>query len=152
MWIRRLIAALPAGVEAMPVLRGGGLKELREFLERGRTQFEAERVVALFAQETRNKEGKLTDLRPGAELLAKNNPDVAIYPAGITAKKPHRATIGEPFTYNQMLKDPEFSKLARINFTVLIGDKIAQLLDEPEKIDWYEVQRSKLLASKRKTK
>lgn len=152
MLIRRLIAALPAGVEAIPVPRGGGLKELREFLERGRAQFEAGRIVALFAQETRNKEGKLTDLMPGAELLAKNNPDVPIYPVGITVRKPHRAAIGKPFTYNQTLKDPELSELARKNFTVLIGDKIARLLDEPEKIDWYEVQRPKLLAPKKKTK
>ena len=141
-WVRHFIAALPAGVEAIPVPRGGGLKELREFLERGRAQFEAGRLVALFVQETRNKEGKLTNLMPGAELLVKNNPDVPVYPVGITVRKPHKATVGEPFTYNQMLKDP--------NFTVLIGDRIAQLLDEPEKIDWHKVQRPILLAPKRK--
>ncbi len=150
MWVRRIIAALPAGVEAISVSRGGGRKESNELLQRVRAQFEARRLVALFVQETRNKEGQLTNLMRGAGLLAKNNPDVPIFPVGITVRKPHRATVGEPFTYNQMLSDPEFAELTRTNFTVLIGDKIARLLDEPEEIDWQEVQRPILLAPKRK--
>ncbi len=149
-WVRRIIAALPAGVEAIPVSRGGGRKESSELLQRVRDQLNARRLVALFVQETRNKEGKLTNLMRGAGLLARNNPDVPIFPVGITVRKPHRATVGEPFTYNQMIIDPKFAELARTNFIVLLGDRISELLDEPEKIDWHEVQRPILLAPKRK--
>lgn len=151
---KHLIAAIPRGVEAIPVPRGGDLKDLRQFLARGHARFEAGLVVAIFSMETRNKEGKLINPMIGPELLAKNNPDVPIYPMGISGRGfsrwfLHRVRVGKPFTYNEILVDLKCAELAKQNFTVIINDRIANQLNPLEKQDWYEVQRPKVLTRRK---
>lgn len=155
MWFRRIIAALPTGTEAMPVVRGGGRQDLEDFLARGREKFDAQRLVACFVQETRHKDGKLASLARGVAVLAKNNPDVPIYPMGISKRrlwktpiKFHWVSVGEPFTYNQMLQDPTYTAREKANFIVIIGDKIADQLAPEEKRNWYETQRPQFLTKK----
>ncbi|MBI2334644.1 1-acyl-sn-glycerol-3-phosphate acyltransferase [Candidatus Daviesbacteria bacterium] len=134
-WLKHIIAAIPQGVEAIPVARGGEIRDIRNFLKKGRERLEAGLLVGIFVQETRHKDGKLADLMRGVELLARDNPDVPIYPAGISARIPHRVSIGKPFTYRQ----------AKDNFMIFLGDSIANQLD-PEIInDWYVNQRPSLL-------
>jgi len=148
-FVKRLLAAILNGAEAISIMRGGSLKDLRDFKARGRESFARGMLTGIFILETREKSGKLVDPKPGAEILARDNPNIPIYPVGI-AVKPYRASIGKPFTYNQMLESPEYGALARTNFTVLFCDRIADQLDPKNKQDWYEVRRP-LALSRRKS-
>lgn len=150
-WLRRLIAAIPAGVEAIPVTRGAGLRDLKDFLRRGKERFNAGLAVAIFSQETRNKDGRLVNPMPGAALLAQNNPDIPIYTMSISKspKGHHRVFVGEPFTYNQMLIDPLYGNSVKTSFTVFLNDRLADHLDPGNKDDWYANQRSLALSSRK---
>lgn len=143
MWIRYGIAAICKGAEAESLTRGGGLKEINDFRKRVKAIIAANRITACFLQETRNREGKLSDPKPGVVWLAKDNPHIPIYPMGISTE---RVSIGKPFTYNEMLQDPTYEALARSNFLVVIADRIADQLDPEARENWYKVQRPKVLS------
>lgn len=148
--VKHLLASVLNGAEAISIMRGGGLKDLRDFRARGHESFARGMLTAMFISETREKSGKLVDPKPGAEILARDNPDIPIYPVGI-AVRPHWVSTGKPFTCNQMLNDPEYGALARANFTVLLCDKIADQLPPWIRQDWYEVQRPLALSRRRKS-
>lgn len=143
--IRRLIGMLPAGFEAIPVSREPNRNSIKSFLARGKNAFDKGFAVGMFIQETRHKDGKLANLMRGAEWLARDNPDVPILPMGISVRLPHRVRTGPIFTYRQMVVNGEAGEIARQNFTVFLGDRIAELLDPEIKKDWYDNQRPCLL-------
>ncbi|MEK7617313.1 MAG: hypothetical protein AAB414_04625 [Patescibacteria group bacterium] len=144
-WIRSRIAAILNGVEAILIDRGGSLAEARAFKERGREALGKGFLTAVFIMETREKSGRIVNPRPGAAYLAKNNPDIPIYPVGFSK---NAASIGPGFTYNQMIQDPDYGELANSNFTVLLCDRIADQLPDPIRSDWYDDQRQKILDRK----
>lgn len=146
-WIRKEIAAVCNGAGAQSLTRGGGKKDIDDFLTKGETIFKASLVAACFFQETRNKDGKLRDPKQGVALLAAANPDIPIYLMGISKK---RVSLEGPYTFNQLRNDPAYANLPRNRFIVAMVDKIADQLDPEERNDWYEVQRP-LTLSRRKS-
>lgn len=143
--IRQAIAAVCKGAEAQPITRGGGMEVLNDFLKRGRAIFEAHQLAACFIQETRNKDGKLRNPKPGVALLAAANPDIPIYFMGVSRK---RVSIKGPYTFNQLRNEPAYNQLPRKYLIVAMADKIADQLDPEERNDWYEVQRPLTLSRK----
>lgn len=143
MRIRHGIAAICKGAGAESLTRGGGMKEINDFRKRGKAIITANRITACFVQETRDKEGKLSDPKPGAAWLAKDNPDIPIYFMGISK---NRVSIEGPHTFNQLRNDPAYADLPTKYLIVAIVDKIANLLEPPERNDWYEVQRPQVLS------
>lgn len=165
MGIRLMIAALPSGFEAMPASRRPSKKEKTNLITRGTANFSRGLAEGMFLQLTRDKEGKLTDLRPGAQWLVEANPDIPILPMGISAprpckirigpieismRKPHKVRTGTMFTYRQMVINGEGGDIAKQNFTVFLGDQVANLLDPKIREDWYAVQRPLLLSPKKR--
>lgn len=158
-WLKRIIAAIPVGLEAIPVPRGSTKRQdLEDFKTRGRERFAAGQLVASFVQDTRNKEGKLVNPVRGVALLARENPDVPMYFMAIAKSrllpwlplfKHHRVSISGPITYNQMRQDPNYSDFERANPIIIICDQIANQLEPAERDDWYSVQRP-LITSRRR--
>lgn len=93
MWSKRLFAAILNGVETLPVARGGGRRGIQEFRQIGHESLEKGYLTAVFILETREKSGRIVHPMRGPEVLARDNPDIPIYPLGFSVN-PHRASIG----------------------------------------------------------
>lgn len=137
-----IISAIVRGAEAMPVERGGSLKEIRKFLKKAKDEFDKKRIVAMLAQGTRTEDGRLNDPMKGPEIVAMENPDVPIYSVSMAKRHVGVRRLG---SYNELCENPKYSRLAETNLTVLIFDAIADISDPEVKKDWYEVQRPALL-------
>lgn len=149
-WLKYFIAAFPKGVDAIPVPRGGSREAVEQALVVGSGKLSEGLAVAIFGQETRQKDGRLVNLMPGPAFFARKNPDVPIQVVRISQEPDRdRVSISKPFTYNQMRRDPELGDLARHHFDVLIGDRIADLRDDAVRADWYQTQRPLILTRRR---
>lgn len=122
------------------VMRGiGSIGVLRDnpdtnFLKSCYQVLDTNQLLGIFLQDTRDEEGLLRRLRPGAAYIAshRKHRDVPIYPIAFSE---HSATVLEPVTYNQLrnqlgrdIKVPEL--------TIILADIIVSSLPQRIQDDW----------------
>lgn len=148
-FVKEIVAFSLRGIDAIGVPRGAQtLSALRPTIRSCVAAFADNRVVGIFIQETRVKENDLRDLMNGPAFLARLNPDIPIYPVAIYSKKiPHKVSIGQPFTANEALANPNFrTDLDQTTaLTLFITDQIANIAEEEIKLDWFEKRRNEYL-------
>lgn len=147
--VTQTIAFILNGIGAIPVQRGTerDSRKDRQFLITCDQVLESSQMLGLFIQETRVKEGDLSNPFPGAGVIARRHPDVPIIPITILNKRfGNKMIIGELTTYTE-LAQKEGHKLSPAEVTALIGDRIAQNHHETVRIKWQVVDRPQLLAA-----
>ena len=144
------IAFVLNGIGAIPVQRGSERDRNKDkrFFKTCYQVLESGQMLGLFIQETRVKEGDLSNPFSGAGFIARRHPDVPIIPITILNKRfGNRMVIGEPTTYTQLVQEAGH-ELSPVEVIAQIGDRIAQNHHEIVRIKWSKEDRPKLLAAK----
>lgn len=136
------------------LMRGLGVVDIdrgnpgRAFFEDTDAVLNAGRMLGIFPQETRNKDGLLRNLMVGILALGRRHPETPIVPMGISVKQDGRRTIniGTAFTYEQLLAERSVKRFNQVEGIVAIVDRIAILLPPRVQEDWIQ-EREKLLAA-----
>ena len=147
--VAQTISFILNGIGAVPVQRGSdrNSEKDRRFLRTCEEILASGQMLGLFIQETRVKEGDLSNPFPGAGVIARRQPDVPIIPITILNKRfGNKMVIGEPTSYTQLAQEAD-RKLSPAEVTALIGDRIAQNHAEIVRIKWQVIDRPKLLAA-----
>lgn len=106
-------------------------------------------LVGTFISDTRMEDGTVKDVMEGPAFLARMNPDVDIYPVGISGYPdgPETIRIGTSLTYRSQLTN------SLGEFAILLGDRVTELLPKRVQRDWQarRAQELEWLTSKEKS-
>ncbi len=95
------------------------------------------RLLVIFPQDSRNKEGLLRNLKDGPALIARRHPEVPLIFMSIFRPPDGKngINISRTYTYAEILQEfPEDYSLSMV--TTVFGDKIAEPLSERVRNDW----------------
>lgn len=113
-------------------------KPTRDFLRTCDQVINSGGLLGVYMMQTRNSEGLLANLQEGAAFFAKKHPDTLVQPMAFSGPpngRRDRLTIPRPFTYNQK-RDQLGRDISVGEFTVIIGDAIAEGLPSEAWLDW----------------
>lgn len=99
--------------------------------------------VAIFLQGHRHADNSLSNLEPGAAIIARKHPDVPIHPLAFSAPPfgVDRVSGIEPTTYNH-LKQQYGRTLSLGEITIIIADMVATGLPEGARNIWFNQTRA----------
>ncbi len=143
-----LNAFVMRGIGSIPILRD---KPGRDFIRICSQALDSNQLVGIFLQSTRDEEGFLRNVEPGAAFLAtrKKYHETPVYPLAFSANK---VTILPPFTYNQ-LRNQLGREIEIPELTIIIADRISDALSGPVQTDWQnrrEDELARLLTTSRR--
>ena len=143
----RINAYVIKGIGGIPILRH---KSGIEYFRTCRQILDSGQLLGIFLQASRDEDGFLRNLMPGAAFFASMKPYRDI-PICLIAFSKERAMLLEHFTYNQ-LRETLGREISAPELTIIFADQIAAALPEKSQQDWLTRREEELkrLTSPRK--
>lgn len=145
-WLRSFGAYVMRGVGSIPVRRGEiSLETIRGFNQAVKDEV----LIAIFPQETRQKDGSLRGMKGGAAYFITKHPQMPIYPIAMFCSPEGKDTVrvGRRLILEEILHHPSFRNDLdqRAAISLFIADEIADMFPYEPRRDWFEKIREEYI-------